>query len=608
MDLKQKPESARRAGENEGEDTDHGDWLSGNNLGIVPKRDSGGCPTAASSAHKRHLPEGDGTLQSDIPMQYNYELSSCSSSIPALPRATAMAVSIPAHMPLDSRSLQVLRSADHLPPITKQTLSELDLDRIMRNVNLRVDVNFDRDLYFHPVEGKKGEEKGRLAKLYWEAIAIEISIYMYHARSLSGQSSNSGYQAGELQAYFEPRLPRFLETLKDVLWSLVPERDHQIITESLDVPFILQQIEKGVLDLVGLMQWLSKLVKAHCAPMRDELANKMVNQVQEGLELQDVCKTVQGLTLMFSVFECMKLDVANHQIRTFRLFLINDTVRFLQTYFQRRISENTIHTEGAKKWFHAVLKDEQASRRRWTRHWTEFDNVVTVYRGLSQFLIPFNPPGGLPATFEFHTDRLWTLRSDIQDLIGFELCTYVFDLVATSHMRHVARTRETYVSLRSHIWSIIECSGHQDPAIFDEQKWCDNVSPIALEIARIISNLEANSKGIKTSVVPDEHVLLFVERMLESCFDPRSQQFKHFQMVVQQRLEEATLAAAERYVDMSPLEMCEDQHPSQPDDSLQLQPKDIDSIGKRLAHICVLHWHIWGPILYFRDLPQTRVL
>ncbi|WEW55453.1 Protein SOSEKI 1 [Emydomyces testavorans] len=593
MNLKQKAESARRPHEKEDEDSDPSDWWPGNDSKSVPKHDARDCPTTSSPTHKGHSHEGNGKSQSPAPSQYNIQPSASSSSSPFNLGASTMGIPIPADMLLDSRSVHLLRSAERLPPVTKNTLSELDLDHIMRNINLRVDVNFDRDLHFRPVDGKKGQEKRRLAEGYWEAIAIEISIYTHLATT-----DVRALQTGDSQAFFEPRLPGMLETLRDVLWTLVPDRDHQSIMENLDIPFIMQQIEKGILNSISLFQWLSSLLKSHCAPMRDQWADQMVNEIQGGFASQNMVKAVQGLRTMFGILEAMKLDVANHQIRAFRVILIEDTVRFLQIYFLRRLLQNTIHADSARKWFISIY--EQVRRQRVALEWTEFDNVATLLQGLSHFLLVFHGRA-FPATFEFDNGRLWMLRSDVQDLIGFEICTHVFDVVATSHIRHVTRSRETYLTLRSHIWSIIECAEGRDPEIIDEQRWCNNTSAIALEIARTISKLEAKSKGTKSAAIPDEHVLFVIERMLESCFSPYSQQFKHFQQVVQRRLEEATFAVAKRYMDMSPLSMCEDQQLARSDGRPELRPRDIEDIGKRLAHIAVLHWRVWGPILYSRN-------
>lgn len=298
MNLKQKAEGARRQHGAEDEDSEYDDLWSG------LKKDSRDS-TISPPAHKDHSHEENGTSQGTGPSQYKCQR--LSSSATSTLRGSAMGISIPALMELGANRLHLLRSAERLPQITRSSLRELELDMIMGNGKLRADINFDRDLGFCRVNDKTGAERRRLDRLYWEALTVEISIYMYFMDTDNHETDEYERKADNIQTTFEPRLPCMLETLKDVLWVLVPDRDHDNIAENLDVPFIMQQIEKGVLDLVRLILWLSKLLKSHCAPMRDYLANQMAIEVQEGFESQDAAKTVQGLKTLFKLLEFMKL-------------------------------------------------------------------------------------------------------------------------------------------------------------------------------------------------------------------------------------------------------------------------------------------------------------
>lgn len=97
------------------------------------------------------------------------------------------------------------------------------------------------------------------------------------------------------------------ETLQDVLKTLVPERDHPAVTQNLEVALLMQQVRKGVLDMVGIANWLARLLKTHCAPMRDEWADRMVEQIRAGSESQDSMEIVRGLQTLFAILEAMKL-------------------------------------------------------------------------------------------------------------------------------------------------------------------------------------------------------------------------------------------------------------------------------------------------------------
>lgn len=207
---------------------------------------------------------------------------------------------IPNEFIISQDDIKKLQTAMHHPPVTKQTLSELDLNCIMSNVNLRVDVNFDHDLHFMPVKGKKGDQKRQEATKYWDALALELKLYSFAARQPI-TTTKSCLQPGRL------RLPQMFADLKELLLTLIPEVEAESIDQVLDIPLLMQQIEMGVLDIARLARWLANLLKNHCAPMRDVWADQMVNKVEEGIEKDDPKGIVAGLEKLFSILEAMKL-------------------------------------------------------------------------------------------------------------------------------------------------------------------------------------------------------------------------------------------------------------------------------------------------------------
>lgn len=233
-------------------------------------------------------------------------------SSPAAPRSTgasppsSKATGIPGALGLSSRDQRLLLAAKRYPPVTKKTLSELDLPCIMSNINLRMDANFDRDLHFKPdLDGEKGKRKRKEAADYWDALAAEISVYSFYAAVGGTEAAEKNGEQPEQQ--FEPRLPVMFETLQDILKTLVPERDHPDVMQHLEVSLLMQQIRKGVLDMVGVATWLAALLKTHCAPMRDEWADRMVKQISSALQAQDSRGIVTGLQTLFAILEAMKL-------------------------------------------------------------------------------------------------------------------------------------------------------------------------------------------------------------------------------------------------------------------------------------------------------------
>ncbi|KAJ5133881.1 hypothetical protein N7448_001099 [Penicillium atrosanguineum] len=535
------------------------------------------------------------------------------------PSPSPEAICIPQTLGLSSRDQRLLCKAKRHPPVTKKTLSELDLPCIMSNINLRMDANFDRDLHFKPdLDGEKGKRKRKEAADYWDSIASEIAIYAFIASQLDGQGETS---RGSSRRTFDPRLPAMFETLQEVIKTLVPERDHPSVMQNLEVPLLMQQIRKGVLDMVALATWMAALLKTHCAPMRDEWADRMVEQVTEGSQSQDPKEIVNGLQTLFAILEAMKLDVANHQIRTFRVLLIEDTVPFLQEYFEGKLSRGSFRVESAQQWYNASRDkaiEEDATKSPTSQQENNMKPLEALFRGISDQLLQFDPPTDFPETFLFDSDRLWQLRSTIQNLINLDIAWYIFESYVHTQKRYLSARDETYSTFRSRIWSLMEDGIELDSRVGDAEndpevhvdvrgsaRWLQNMRCIGLEIARF-----ACAACCLDVVVADE-VISPIEAALEWHLSNESDLFRYFQNAMRDKILTATMASARTYLPLSPLAICESQrtlpqpttgpvatataHPLSP------QQYDIERIGMRLAHMGVLHWRVWAPLLYLRD-------
>lgn len=206
-----------------------------------------------------------------------------------------------------TRLAQSFAQASLYPPITKHSLSELDIGAIINNPKLRHDVNFDRELHFRPnFDGSKGKFKLKTAEEYWGALAAELDLYtfLFHSTSHSTREDVSWARTVKIA---QRRIPHMFDALREIIKSLVPEQDQSRVDEQLDTKMLMQQIEKGVCDLVSLAKWLSHLLKAHCAPVRDEWVDKMVEQIDLGSRVGSGRSLVNGLRELLGILEAMKL-------------------------------------------------------------------------------------------------------------------------------------------------------------------------------------------------------------------------------------------------------------------------------------------------------------
>jgi hypothetical protein len=194
-----------------------------------------------------------------------------------------------------AQAITYFTSATEDPPITKKSLGELDISSIINNSKLRHDVNFDRELHFRPnMDGPKGRAKREAHSGYWLAVTAELDLYRWMLeRSVPV----------EVVRQCQKRIPTMFDTIKEILKNLVPERDQPAVDEHLDLSMVMQEIEKGVCDFVNITEWLAKLLKRHCAPMRDDMVDRMVEKVRKG----DSAWISEGLCELFGVLEAMKL-------------------------------------------------------------------------------------------------------------------------------------------------------------------------------------------------------------------------------------------------------------------------------------------------------------
>lgn len=188
------------------------------------------------------------------------------------------------------------------PPVTKGTLSELDVNKIVHNPKLRHDINFDPDLHFRPnLDGEKGRRKTKKADDFWETMKVQLRDYIMSREVFEAELKDP-----------EWCLPATLKAIRGILETLVPQRDRASVDETFNVDLLMQQFRKGVADLGKLAQWLSRLLKCHCAPMRDEWVDEMVTQLSSGDRNGDVEMLVLGMRNLLGVLEAMKLVSGTH--------------------------------------------------------------------------------------------------------------------------------------------------------------------------------------------------------------------------------------------------------------------------------------------------------
>jgi hypothetical protein len=324
------------------------------------------------------------------------------------------------------------------PPVTKQTLSELDVTKIVQNPKLRHDINFDPELHFRPnLDGEKGRRKQEKANQFWSTLLEQLVMFVTDREQFQVRYPNGDWC-----------LPSLLQAVREIVETLVPQRDRELLDEGLNVELLMQQFNRGVADLEKLASWLAGVLKLHCAPMRDEWVDEMYQELSNGNRNNDMTELVKGMRNLLSVLEAMKLDVANHQIRCLRPVLIEDTVHFEQRYFLKRIESRKSSIAPARLWYLAAqqhVEREYANSR--VPYLNAFGEMTVFFDALSRLVLPSSSTKVLKSTFSFDEDRLLKLRSDMYDSICLEICMRRYeDLERLSRVSQMFQRPPSYVS------------------------------------------------------------------------------------------------------------------------------------------------------------------
>lgn len=302
------------------------------------------------------------------------------------------------------------------PPVTKSSLGELEVSKIINNPKLRHDINYDPELHFRPnVEGDKGRRKHDRASVFWNALKEQLREFVVDRPSFYEKYANGDDWC----------LPKLLKAVKEIIQTLVPQKDRQLLDEGLNVELLMQQFHRGIADLEKLALWLSGVLKSHCAPMRDEWVDSMYSQLSSGNRNNDIDELVNGMRSLLSVLEAMKLDVANHQIRCLRPALIEETTAFEKKFFSKKLRAKKMDIRDARPWYTEASQNMPSSMSRSTA--SKFGDMAIFFEALTRSLLPSGCDKPLPSTFFFDEDRLSRVRSDILDAINLDVCMRMYD-------------------------------------------------------------------------------------------------------------------------------------------------------------------------------------
>ena len=412
---------------------------------------------------------------------------------------------------------------DLLPPVNVTSLKEIDLQEIFKNPQLRHDIVFDPQLQFRPnLDGERGKRKRASTERYWDGIIVEIETLVTAA--LTREHSDIEVSA---------RLPYLFTSIRDVLDGLLPSDDRGYVRSVLDPDLLLRQLRHCALDFVALGRWLSTIFKAHCAPMRDSWVDQMMRRIEKGVKQVDPSVIVEGLRMVFAILEAMKLDVANHQIRTLRPVLIETAVEFEQGYYGQIIDRGKIDITTSLDWFVAHVDKFRTKTSMPTTSDAFYKSAFCL--GLTSLLgCGEDSVTEFPNTFGFDFTRLADFRAELRQIVCMKLCLILPHELARVHSRHECNRTAALSEddLRRDILAIISDA-------YGNPKWTKNTQKIALHIASAMA-----PPGVDGSIVPSNALIDTANGWLAANLQPKSKVYRIVEAKIVETLFQLLLVSA----------------------------------------------------------------
>ncbi|KAL8711619.1 MAG: hypothetical protein Q9220_004029 [cf. Caloplaca sp. 1 TL-2023] len=479
---------------------------------------------------------------------------------------------------------ECLWSASLYPPVTQDSLSELDLHNII-NGRLRHDLMFEHDIIFRPNDkGDRRRQRESDEKEYFNALTIELAQYINRQKCHSPSPSQSFGDSGSATPYASirsrppQRIPVLLTTICEIVKTLVPAAKWQTVDEQFDVDLRMQELEHGICDIAGLIGWLGKLMLCSCSPMRDPMVTAMVENTQQAVEVEDAAALVSAIRELFAVLETMKLDVANHQIRYLRFYLLGENIEFEQNQILDRVAAGwpVIHD---RRWYETTYEDPER----------EAPFLMFKEQVLSRIV---TPEADFPTTFASDSERLSILQFDFRLCHYHVACGHTFTYALRQLGWKEPPPTAAYVQCMQHVGAIIGTQGRK----FDFGPYPD----VALEIVRGAYEL------CKKPGLPSSNILFNTGLYFKEALDSRTHFYLEIEDGLWEELSRLVHAESDAIFNMTPLDILNryDPGPNQ-------RPTDIglEGIAKRAAHVIVLHWRVWAPILYNQpDHQGTSIL
>lgn len=193
----------------------------------------------------------------------------------------------------------------------------------------------------------------------------------------------------------------------------------------------------------------------------------------------------------------------------------------------------------------------------------------------------------LPSTFEYDFDRLSALQVHFQSYLMVAGCCQIFAKTLQLLGQGKAPSPELYHSLVNCIRALAPCLGSTSN---DDRE--QRIQDVALEIVReaySVCNIQS---------LPDSTLVKGIEGWVRIWWHSKSIAYENLEKTYRKELWDLLMENVDTVMKMTPLQMLDWLNPPPSKREPKTEGISMSSMARRLAHIAILHWRIWAPILY----------
>lgn len=302
-------------------------------------------------------------------------------------------------------------------------------------------------------------------------------------------------------------------------------------------------------------------------------------------------------------------DVTNHQIN--HLTLIQNFVSFKQSKVLRVIATGDIDIYGSYAWFDSYRTPDDIPA------FSREGGIWKFFRAFLDLLRHSNRESPTPDTLELDNDRIADIRTKLLNVINISLCLHFFNIIDETIIPLEIPAGQGRTHISSKLWSASHTIkrnrrlhvGSALSAIVDDysapgidSSSASTSSPLNLDSWKVATPaLTLEMLRHANRPLPNKY---FEETVAETLSNPLNQEFRTYERSVFARLGALVQKYVPAWQSLDSVALYKVAPVCPGGCKIHAKPAvmdPLDEVARRIAHLGILHWNVWGNIVYLVD-------